>query len=114
MRYSLLITADPHTDTPASALHTARALLAAGHELHRVFLYRAGVGLARSGAEVPDAARQWQTFLDETGVDAVACIGTAERHGIGEQETAAPWRLAGLGEWVEALNASDRILQFGA
>lgn len=128
MRYSLLVTAGPDHQASLSALRTARALCSAGHVLHRVFLYREGVQLAdgsrRCASGDPDVAADWGRLLDECAIDGVACIGTAQRYGIlderegarlaGEASLRTPWRLAGLGEWVDAMIRSDRVLQFGA
>lgn len=116
MRYSLLITAAPDEPAALTALHTARAVVERGHELYRVFFYREGVQLACVDPD-NDSAGSWQQFVRERELDATVCSGASARRGLFEHETdnlAPGFELAGLGQWVDALATSDRILCFGA
>lgn len=128
MRYSLLVTGGPDSQAAHSALQTARAILARGHSLYRVFFYRQGVGLASrltvSDGDTADINHQWQAFLGEHEVDAVVCVGAALRRGILDASAAhrhqrdadnlaATFTLSGLGQWADALIVSDRVMQFG-
>ncbi len=116
MHYSLLITAAPDEPAALTALHTARAVLERGHELYRIFFYRDGVRLACVDP-LCDRAGSWQQFVHEQNLDATVCSGASARRGLFEQSTdnlAPGFELAGLGQWVDALAASDRILGFGA
>lgn len=128
LSYTLVISGAPYTSqAPQSALAFARALVAAGHKLDRVFLYGDGVYLASCLATPPSDelnwAQAWSEFLMETRTPAVACIASALRRGIldrAEQtryeqpasNIAEPFELAGLGDWVEATLSSSRILYF--
>jgi tRNA 2-thiouridine synthesizing protein D len=115
MLYSLLITAAPEEPAALTALHTAQAVLERGHELYRVFFYRDGVRLACVDP-VRDSAGSWQEFVRERNLDATVCSGASARRGLFEQNTdnlALGFELAGLGQLVDALAASDRILCFG-
>ncbi|MBZ2187830.1 sulfurtransferase complex subunit TusD [Alcanivorax sp. JB21] len=118
MRYSLLVTAGPESPAAASALHMAKALLARDHALFRIFFYRQGVHLAsadnRVAADNTDICAQWRAFLREQEVEAVVCVGAAQRRGLDSDKLAAGFSLAGLGLWAEAVAVSDRVLSFGA
>ena len=120
MKYSLLIQSAPGTAAARSALAFTDALLAAGHEIHRLFFYQAGVGLA--DRQQP-ASRDWQQRLFTHQLDAVVCITEALRHGlVSEQEAqgamgfariAEGFQVSGLGQLADALGASDRVVTFG-
>lgn len=126
--FTLVITGAPYTSqAPQTALAFARAAIATGHRIDRVFLYGDGVHLASTLASPPSDetnwSRQWCEFLGEQSVPGVACIASALRRGIvddAEQHRyelpasniAAPFMIAGLGEWVEGVARSDRVIYF--
>lgn len=126
--YTLVITGAPYTSqAPQTALSVARALVAAGHRIDRLFLYGDGVLLASDlncpPSDETDWTRVWAHFLTERQIPAIACIASALRRGLLDateqaryQKTAhnlaAPFELAGLGEWVEGAAQSDRLLHF--
>lgn len=128
LSYTLVISGAPYTSqAPQSALAFARALVAAGHRLDRVFLYGDGVYLASCLATPPSDevnwTQAWSEFLMETRTPAVACIASALRRGIldsAEQtryeqpasNIAEPFEMAGLGDWIESTMSSSRILYF--
>lgn len=128
LSYTLVITGAPWaSQAPQSALAFARELIAAGHQIDRVFLYGDGVHLASALSTPPPDEhhwpREWSAFLTEQAVPAVACIASALRRGlVNEAEKAryqlaasnvlAPFEIAGLGEWVEGNMKSDRVLYF--
>lgn len=128
LSFTLVITGAPYaSQAPQTALAFARAAVAAGHHIDRVFLYGDGVHLASALAAPPsdeiDWTRQWREFLDEHSIPGTACIASALRRGIvdnNEQRRyelathnlAAPFIIAGLGEWVEGTSHSDRVLYF--
>lgn len=125
---TLVITGAPYSSqAPQTALSFARSALAAGHRIDRIFLYGDGVHLASALASPPSDevnwSHQWCEFLAENSVAGVACIASALRRGIvdeGERQRyelaasniAAPFTIAGLGEWVEGVARSDRVLYF--
>lgn len=128
MRFSLLVTAGPHRPAAVTALHTADAVLRSPHHLYRVFLYGEGVHLAnrlaRHGTNENRVQRDWQQLVEHQAVPAVVCVGAALRRGITDpaeaaraglhgDNLAAGFRLAGLGEWVDALMHSERVVHFG-
>ncbi|MFW5824224.1 MAG: sulfurtransferase complex subunit TusD [Marinobacter sp.] len=126
--YSIVITGAPYTSqAPATAFAFCQALTDTGHVVERVFLYGDGVILASALNTPPsdeaDWTARWQGLLARHRVPAVACIASALRRGLlSEQEArrygrpaanlADGFTLAGLGEWVEALAASDRVIHF--
>lgn len=115
MHYSLLITAAPDEPAAITALQVARAIIERGHKLYRLFFYADGVYLATEDSS--QAASAWQAFIRAQALDASVCSGASVRRGLFTGEEAARpapgFELAGLGQWVDALAASDRMLAFG-
>ncbi|HDZ39445.1 MAG TPA: sulfurtransferase complex subunit TusD [Marinobacter sp.] len=128
--YTLVITGAPYSSqAPQTALLFARAAIAAGHTVDRVFLYGDGVHLASALCAPPSDethwASEWAGFLKNNAIPGVACIASALRRGlVNEAERKRyelpasnllePFIIAGLGEWVEATVASSRVLYFHA
>lgn len=126
--YTLVITGAPYSSqAPQTALSFARAAVAAGHTVDRVFLYGDGVHLASSLTAPPSDethwSAEWAAFLSDNAVPGVACVASALRRGlINEPEQKRyelpannlrePFIIAGLGEWVEGTMASSRVLYF--
>jgi len=127
MRFTLIIQAPPYSRQGSdSALRFAKAVIAQGHELYRVFFYGDGVHNGTSLASPPqdehDLALQW-THLSEDS-DLVICIAAGLRRGILNQEEAKRYNkdgnnlakgfeLSGLGQLIEACAVSDRVVTFG-
>lgn len=128
--YTLVITGAPYSSqAPQTALSFARAALAAGHTLDRVFLYGDGVHLASALCTSPSDEThwpgEWARFLKDNAIPGFACIASALRRGLvdsAEQKRyelpasnlLKPFIIAGLGEWVEGTMASSRVLYFHA
>ena len=128
-RFALVIHGSPWASQCAqTAWHFAVAALRQGHAVERIFLYGDGVYLASALATPPrdevDWSARWRALIDEHQLPATACIASALRRGILDQREAerherpaaslAPqWRLAGLGDWIEAEQNADRVLFFG-
>lgn len=110
MRYSLLINAGPETRASATALHCARAILSRGHSVFRLFFYRDGVTHATAADPV---SRDWQALILDHGIDAVVCVGAAQRRDIESKDVAQGFEVSGLGQLAEAMIESDRMMQFG-
>lgn len=129
MKFTLLIQSSPiDSQSSATALRFARALLVKGHHIERLFFYRAGVHSANRLALAPqdetNLPAQWQTFITEHELDAVVCIAAAIRRGIVNESEAARYgvigenlstgtELSGLGQLVTACVAADRVVTFG-
>jgi tRNA 2-thiouridine synthesizing protein D len=128
MKFAIAVYAPAHSPASRRALQFARALLAQGHELTRVFFYQDGVHSASANVVTPqdetDVAGQWRSFVSEHGIDAVVCIAAALRRGVLNEEEARryerpaanlpqPWQLSGLGQLHEAAQQADRLVSFG-
>lgn len=129
MKFTLLIQSAPiDSQSSATALRFARALLAKGHEIERIFFYRSGVQSANRLALAPqdetNLPLEWQCFIGENQLDAVVCIAAAIRRGIVNAAETARYgvegdnlieaaELSGLGQLVAACEASDRVVTFG-
>ncbi|MFI2809829.1 MULTISPECIES: sulfurtransferase complex subunit TusD [Microbulbifer] len=130
MKFSLAVYAAPHSSqSAASALRFAQALLGQGHELYRVFFYCDGVhngsSLATPPQDEPDLLPAWQALQAEHGLDLVICIAAAQRRGVlSDSEArrlerpaanlAEGFVLAGLGQLADAVAHSDRLVTFGS
>ena len=126
MKFALLVDGSPyHSSGAASACRFARAALAKGHAVSQVFFYGDGVYNAMAFAHPPADEAQfvddWRELAREHGVDLVLCGAAAERRGVlGESDAsltvfsgvAEGFRVAGLGLWVDACLAVDRVVAF--
>lgn len=129
MRYALLVLEAPHTrGSSQAALRFARAAIARGHVVSRVFFYgdgvQAGSTLATPPQDETNPADAWRSFALAHNIELVACIASALRRGIldeGErqryQRAAAnldpAFVLSGLGQLAEAALTTDRMITFG-
>jgi tRNA 2-thiouridine synthesizing protein D len=129
-RYTLVITGAPYSSqAPQTALAFARAALAGGHTLERVFLYGDGVHLASALCAPPSDethwTQEWAALLKENGIPGIVCIASALRRGLVDKSEqnryelpahnlSEPFTIAGLGEWVESTMTSSRIVYFHA
>ena len=129
MTFGILVNEGPYQrEACDSALNFARAVVSRGHELSRVFFYHDGVNVATGLATPPrddrDLAASWAALAREHDVDLVVCIAAAqrrgivdeserERHGLPAHNLAAGFRIAGLGQLVEAVVDTDRFVVFG-
>jgi tRNA 2-thiouridine synthesizing protein D len=129
MKFAIQINSSPHHSHIAySGYQFICAALAQGHEIVRVFFYHEGVYHAfkyNTPTDEPLAQTQlWSDLAKQFGVDLVVCVSAAQRRGLlsddekrarGKQDNdvAAGFRLAGLGQWLEASLLADRFLVFG-
>jgi tRNA 2-thiouridine synthesizing protein D len=129
MKFAIQVNSSPyHSNTGLTAYQFICAALAQQHEIVRVFFYHEGIYQAFHYATPPDdelhLTRCWSALANEHGVDLVVCISAAQRRGLlhsdearqqGKQDhdVADGFRIAGLGQWVEATLLADRVLVFG-
>ena len=130
MQFSLLVQGAPAaSDAPAAALRFAQAAVAAGHRIHRAFFHGEGASIAHGGAAPPqdetDVARAWVDFARRHDISLIACVASAARRGVATAESGAStggapaavrdgFVIGGLGQMIEAMNAADRTVTFGA
>ena len=129
MRFAIVVNEGPYTHQASdSALQFARAALAKGHEIFRVFFYHDGVNNGARFAEPPqddrNLQRAWTELALTKNLDLVVCIAAAQRRGILDANQAkrqgkdgdniAPgFRISGLGQLIEAGIEADRLVVFG-
>ena len=130
MKFSIQINEGPYQHQCSdTAYQFTRAVLAAGHEVFRVFFYHDGVNNATRLAVPPQDDRNigklWQELGKENNLDMVVCIAAAQRRGMMDADEAkrqgldtdniaAAFRISGLGQLIEAGINSDRLVVFGA
>ena len=129
MKFGILVNEGPYQHEACdSALNFARALIARGHTLERVFFYHDGVNVATRLAAPPrddrDLGAAWQALARDHGVDLVVCVAAAQRRGIVDEAQSARhgmdghnlapgFRIAGLGQLIEVAVDADRFVVFG-
>jgi len=118
MKIGILVSAGPYThQANDSAFLFARAALAKGHSVERVFFYHDGVYAANRLTEPPQDDRnvtnRWSTLAAEHKIDLVVCVAAALRRGIKDQILAPGFRISGLGQLIESGMKADRLVVFG-
>ncbi|MCY4012728.1 MAG: sulfurtransferase complex subunit TusD [Gammaproteobacteria bacterium] len=115
MRLSLLVQGEPCTSfAPHNALAFARAAVAAGHGIGRVFFYKDAALLgSRFAADEQKLRDGWTALATEAGFELAVCISAAARRGIVEEHSLADgFTIVGLGQMIEAMEESDRLVAF--
>lgn len=126
--FTLIIQGAPYASQAAlSALHFCNAALAAGHRIHRLFFFQDGVHNASALIVPPQdefhIPRAWHELIQQHGIDAIVCASSALKRGVLNAEEAARYEktagnlldgftIGGLGQLVESINSSDRVLNF--
>lgn len=129
MQFTLVVYGAPHASQgAATALRFARAVLASGHGIFRVFFYGDGIhngsALAAPPQDEQDLLAQWQELQQQHTLDLTVCIAAAQRRGVLSESEASRlekpaanlaegFELAGLGQLAEAAAMSDRVVTFG-
>ncbi len=130
MKFSILIQSSPFSaQSTVTALSFARAVIAEGHELFRVFFYSDAVLIANEliapSQDETNLPAEWQALAAEHNLDFVVCIAAAVKRGIMDANEAKRYErnssnlsqhfeLSGLGQLAEAIAVSDRVITFGA
>lgn len=118
----LLITAAPSSIHAWHALGLAQALQQKQQDF-RVFFYQDGVQVANSLQWVPDDQRDLTEAWQELAIRLPVCVSAALARGITDMENAhrhqikahnlaSGFELVGLGELADAIQSSDRLIQF--
>lgn len=125
--FTLVIYGSPESQSSSTALNYARALLKSGHDIYRLFFYQDGV-LNASSFNTPSQDEEnlpasWQALIQEHSIDAVVCVasalkrgiineGEAERYDLPASNLRAGFEISGLGQLVDGLINSDRLINF--
>jgi tRNA 2-thiouridine synthesizing protein D len=129
MKFSILVSEGPYTHQSSdTAYQFAKAALAKGHEIFRIFFYHDGVNNATRLTTPPQDDRnivnRWSKLAEENKLDLVVCVAAAQRRGIVDESEmkrngkdannlAPGFRISGLGQLIEAGIQSDRLVVFG-
>jgi tRNA 2-thiouridine synthesizing protein D len=118
MKFGILVNEGPFTHQASdSAYQFAKAAIAKGHEVIRVFFYHDGVNNANKLSEPQSDDRNlvklWSDLAEQHNVDLVVCVAAALRRGIKEEVLAPGFRISGLGQLIEAGIIGDRLVTFG-
>lgn len=129
MKFGIMVNEGPYQHQSSdTAYQFARAVLAKGHEIFRVFFYHDGVNNGTRLTVPPQDDRnivmRWSELAAQHNIDLVVCVAAAQRRGILDESEAkrhgkdannlAPgFRISGLGQLVEAGIQSDRMVVFG-
>jgi len=128
MIFSIAIFAGPqNSEAPLSALLFAKAVIAAGHDLTRVFFYHDGVSTANllnmPPQDEPNVTKEWSKFGQEHQLEMLVCVASALRRGIFDQTEATRhskpaanlaegFEIAGLGQLIDVALNADRLVVF--
>jgi len=129
MKFTILINEGPYQHQASdSAYQFAKAAIAKGHEIFRVFFYNDAVNNATRLAIPPQDDRnitvQWAELAEQNKIDMVVCIAAAQRRGMLDDDEKdrqgkdasnihPAFRISGLGQLVEGGIQSDRLITFG-
>jgi len=129
MKFALQLHASPYASSAGlDAYCFIQAALQAGHQILQVFFYKDGIYHAFRYAQAPDdeiqITRRWSALAEQHQIDLVVCISAAQRRGLLcadearrqgklDQDVAPGFRIAGLGQWLEASLQADRCIVFG-
>lgn len=118
----LLITSAPSSIHAWHALGLAQALKAKNQDF-RVFFYQDGVCVANNLQWAPDDQRNLSLEWQQLNIRLPVCVSAAlargitdaenaQRHHIQTHNLAAGFELVGLGELADAVQSSERLIQF--
>lgn len=129
MKFAVQVNASPYaSDAGWVAYRFVQAALQAGHQVLQVFFYQEGIYQTLRYALPPDdecnLPALWSALAAEYPVDLLVCISAAQRRGLlgadeasrqgaKDDDLADGFRIAGLGQWLQATLEADRCLVFG-
>ncbi len=126
--FSLLVTSSAWASQGhITALNFAKSVLKANHKIHRVFFYSDATQVANNSSVAPqdelNLSSEWTELATTNDIDLVTCISAAIKRGIidSQEQTryqtpannlADGFNLSGLGQLVDAIIQSDRVVSF--
>ena len=130
MKFTIVVQGAPYiSEASHSALHFARAVLAGGHEIYRVFFYNDGVLNGNTAIvapqDEPNIGLAWTEFAVNENVELVVCIASSLRRGLLDTTEASRYEksaanldksivISGLGQLIDGTLVADRTITFGA
>ena len=130
MRFSIAVHGAPYSSQASlSAARFAAFTCAAGHDIHRIFFYHEGVFAANrlnvTPQEESDLLDLWLDLKAEYDLELTICIAAALKRGVLNEEerdrynkSAASihpaFEVVGLGQLIDAIIQSDRVVTFAA
>lgn len=129
MKFSLLILGGPYTSQSINtALRFAKAAIENKHTIYRAFFYHDGIYAANSLITPPqdeaNIPEQWAQLAKQHNIDLVVCVASALKRGVLNSQEAQRYEkkahnlhdkfdISGLGQLVDAMTISDRMVSFG-
>ncbi len=118
MKFGILINEGPFTHQAAdTAYQFAKAALAKGHQIYRVFFYHDGVynanRLSEPQADDRNLVKLWSELSQQHGFEMIVCVAAALRRGVKADLLAPRFEISGLGQLVDAGIRADRLVTFG-
>ncbi len=129
MKFAIVINEGPYQHQASdTAYHFSKAVLAAGHEIVRIFYYHDGVNNGTNLATPPgddrNIMKRWSALSKKYELDLVICVAAAQRRGIVDADAAKDngkqahnlaegFRISGLGQLIDVGIEADRLLVFG-
>ncbi|WP_438863148.1 sulfurtransferase complex subunit TusD [Neptunicella sp.] len=126
--FCLLVNSSPIDSSSAySAYRFAESVLQLNHTLNGIFFYQAGIHntnkLANMASDELNLYQKWLGLSQQHQIPMQVCITAANRRGIISEQDAedidsvhfnlsAPFESAGLGELIQMMAKSDRVVQF--
>ncbi|MCY4128768.1 MAG: sulfurtransferase complex subunit TusD [Gammaproteobacteria bacterium] len=123
MQISILVQGSP-TSTRAchTALDFANSVVDSEHDIFRVFFYQDAVTIGAryldTSPDEPNLQSRWVALGKHQNFELVLCVSAAQRRGISQDvdhDTIADgFAVSGLGQLIEAMLESDRLVSFTA
>jgi tRNA 2-thiouridine synthesizing protein D len=127
--YSLVVLSSPTGGLNSrNAAEFAHSAIERGHSIHRVFFLDEGV-FAGSNTTVAlhdqaNPVERWVELAEKYAVDMVLCVTSALRRGVLDENESSrndkpgpsahpAFQISGLGQLVDAITESDRMITFG-
>jgi tRNA 2-thiouridine synthesizing protein D len=118
-KLAVVVTTPPYSNLSVTAIEYIETALKLGIELVGVFFYQDGVIHANQQVQITSdefqCLTQWQALQLKYKLPLHLCITAAEKRGISDENSNnihPIFTVSGLGELVELVNKSDRLVQF--
>lgn len=117
MKFLLVVNAAPTHQAAYTAYRFCDAALTKNHQILRIFFYLDGVYtgsvLNSPPTEEFNLLTAWQDLVQRYSLDLVMCVAASSRRGIIHLSNCAPeFKIAGLGQLIDACISADRVLTF--